>query len=432
MATPAPPRLPAGERLRRAGTAAWSIIGLLIVGGIAIWGLFKISVVFPPLVLALIIIYALNPVVSWLERHGVRRSVGAVASYIVILGGVTILVISLAPFFAGQVDKFSEDWPMFRDRMVRFVDDSAESINDRFGLDIKTTQFDCLVGADESVNVEGPSQARCDEVTAKLRERIGASTSRLTQIGSSVIGILLVFIIGPLVALYLLIDLPQLRRDLINLVPESHRSEVADVGGKIGRAVGGFFRGQLVVALVVGLLSALGFRLVGLPFWFLIGAIAGFFNLVPLVGPFIGGGIGFIVGTVTGGVGLGVRAALVELVVQQIDNHFISPQVMRRTVQLHPVTVMLSLLAGGALLGVWGVLLAVPAVAVVKLVMGHLWATRVLGKEVAPYDGTATAGEPPSVVPTADEKRVIRADGDGDSADEVEEPKAAPPKGATT
>jgi hypothetical protein len=129
-----------------------------------------------------------------------------------------------------------------------------------------------------------------------------------------------------------------------------------------------------------------------------IGAIAGFFNLVPLVGPFIGGGLGFFVGSVTGGIQLGLKAALVEFVVQQIDNHLISPNVMRRTVELHPVTVMLSILAGGALGGFWGVLLVVPAVAVLKLILGHLWATRVLDLEVSPY-GRGASGEPPSVVP---------------------------------
>jgi predicted PurR-regulated permease PerM len=152
----------------------------------------------------------------------------------------------------------------------------------------------------------------------------------------------------------------------------------------------------LVVAFLVGLMSAIGFAIIDLPFWFVIGAIAGFFNLIPLVGPFIGGGIGFIIGTVYGGVGLGIQAAVVEIIVQQIDNHFLSPNVMRRTVQIHPVTVMLSLLAGGALAGFWGVLLAVPAVAVVKLVLGHLWATRVLGSEITPYAGTGR--EPPSVI----------------------------------
>ena len=93
-----------------------------------------------------------------------------------------------------------------------------------------------------------------------------------------------------------------------------------------------------------------------------------------------------------------MKAAVVELIVQQIDNHFLSPNVMKRTVQIHPVTVMLSLLAGGTLAGFWGVLLAVPAVAVAKLVLGHLWETRILGAEVSPYGGGKGGIEAPSVI----------------------------------
>ena len=183
--------------------------------------------------------------------------------------------------------------------------------------------------------------------------------------------------------------------------------DVVELGRKVSRAVGGFFRGQLLVATIVGILSAIGFFIIDLPFWLVIGAVAGFFNLVPLVGPYIGGGLGFLVGTISGGVGLGLKAALVELVVQQLDNHIISPNVMKRTVNVHPVTVMLSLLAGGALAGFWGVLLGVPAVAVGKLVLGHIWATRVLGVETTTGNGGSTR-EAPSPLPDAEPSGAVR------------------------
>jgi predicted PurR-regulated permease PerM len=375
---------------------AWALIGLGIVAAAVIWALFKISIIFPPLVIALIIIYALNPIVSRLERRGVRRGIGAVGSYILIAGLLTALGFALAPLVSRQIETFENDWPVFRDRLVTVVDDSVDGINERLGTDFKTTQFDCLLGSDEIGEGGGPSVEQCDRATQRFREFFESQASRLTEIGSSVIEVLLWFVIGPLIALYLLMDLPQLQRDMLNLVPSAHKDEAADLASKIGRAVGGFFRGQLLVAFLVGLMSAIGFAIIGLPFWFVIGAIAGFFNLIPLVGPFIGGAIGFIIGTVYGGVGLGIQAAVVEIIVQQIDNHFLSPNVMKRTVQIHPVTVMLSLLAGGALAGFWGVLLAVPTVAVAKLVLGHLWATRVLGADVTPYAGTGRG--PPSVI----------------------------------
>ena len=385
------------------GIAAWSIIGILILGTASFWALLKISIIFPPLVLALLIIYILNPLVSRLESRGMGRGWGTLIAFSVAAGVISLLVLALTPFVSSQISEFAEDAPEFRRELVSSVERGADWLEDRLGTKIETNQISCILAGDEDVGLSTEQTSRCDEVTRQLRERIGGSIGRITEIGLTVLETLFVLILAPLLAAYLLIDLPQLQRDVLNLAPETHRQEFADLGSKIGQAVGGFFRGQLFVALVVGVLSSIGFFIIDLPFWLLIGAIAGFFNLVPLIGPFIGGAIGFVVGAVTGGIGLGLQAAVVELIVQQLDNHIISPNVMKRTVKLHPVTVMLSILAGGAVAGFWGVLMAVPSVAVGKIVMGHVWTTRVLGEDVSPHGHSA--GDPrdiPSVVPAED------------------------------
>jgi len=391
---PTPPRLPPGERLRRAGIAAWAIIGILILAAMLMWALFKIRIIFPPLVLALLIIYLLNPPITRLVNRGVPRPLAAVTIFVTAIAAIVLFGAAVSPFISGQVSEFARDWPAFRSEIVDFVEDTSRSVEERFGFDIDTSPVSCLLG--EEGEAGGIS---CDQVTQEIREQVTGQADRISEIGLGLLGGAVIFILAPLLALYLLIDLPHLQRDMVNLFPEAHRREAADLGSKMGRAVGGFFRGQLLVAITVGVLSAVGFKIVGLPFWFVIGAIAGFFNLIPLVGPFIGGAIGFLIGTVYGGLGLGLRAALVELVVQQLDNHLISPMVMRRAVQLHPATVVLALLIGGNLAGFWGVLLGVPAVAVAKIVLQHVWSTRVLGEAPTPHAPGRTAGEAPSVVP---------------------------------
>ncbi len=427
--SPQLPRLPAGERVRRAGVAAWSIIGLLILGAILVWVLFKIRIIFPPLVLAILIIYLINPIVTRLEERRVKRTLGTFLAYVVVLGSITLLVIAVTPLISRQVDTFSQQWPEFKLELAETIEGFGEDANERFGVRVDTSQVTCLLGADQTGDADAPSHQRCDEVTQRFRDRVTASADRITELGSSVLEVLFIFILGPLLALYLLIDLPHLQRDVLNLVPEAHRQEVADLGSKVGRTVGGFFKGQFLVALTVGIMASVGFAIIGLPFWLIIGAIAGFTNLIPLVGPFIGGGLGMLIGFITGGPALGLKAAVVALAVQQIDNHIISPNVMKRTVQLHPVTVMLSILAGGTLAGFWGVLLGVPAVAVAKLVMSHFWSTRVLGVEASPY-GTPAGVVPPSVVP--EEPAVVVA-GEKVEAEEPpvvgDEPKR-PPGGA--
>ena len=376
------------------------------MGAIAGWALLKIRVIFPPLVLALLIIYILNPIIARLEERRVPRLWGTILSYVVVLGSITLIIIAVTPLISHQVESFSEDWPEFRIEIVSFVDDTADAIGNRVGGNIDTTQLSCLLGVEGEETTDAPSAAQCDEVTRDIRERIAGSAGRITELGFHVLEGLLIFILAPLLAMYLLIDLPQLQRDLLNVVPESHREEASDLASKVGRTVGGFFRGQLFVALIVGVLSSLGFAIVGLKFWLVIGAIAGFTNLIPLVGPFIGGGLGFLVGTITDNIGTGLKAALVALIVQQFDNHVVSPNVMKRTVQLHPVTVMLSLLAGATLAGFWGVLLGVPAVAVIKVLFSHFWATRVLHSPPTPHLEPAVGETPP--VDDPDEKPTPR------------------------
>jgi len=122
---------------------------------------------------------------------------------------------------------------------------------------------------------------------------------------------------------------------------------------------------------------------IGLKFWLIIGMTAGFLNIIPFVGPWVGGGLGFIVGLVDGDLSKALAAALVAFIVQQIDNNFVSPTVLRATVRLHPAVVILVLLLGGAVGGLWGVLLAVPVTASIKIIAGHLWRTRVLGQSWA-------------------------------------------------
>jgi predicted PurR-regulated permease PerM len=157
------------------------------------------------------------------------------------------------------------------------------------------------------------------------------------------------------------------------LVPPGRREEMRGLMDRVSQAVGGFFRGQLLVALFVGVASSIGLWAVGLPFWLLVGIVAGVFNLVPLIGPFIAGGLAVIIALIGGEPLTALWAALVLLAVQQIDNHLVSPNVMSRTVQLHPVVVMLALLVGASFAGLFGMLVIVPLVAVAKIVFLYLW-----------------------------------------------------------
>ena len=140
------------------------------------------------------------------------------------------------------------------------------------------------------------------------------------------------------------------------------------------------------------MMASIGMLLIDLPFWLIVGMIAGLFNMIPLIGPWIGAVPGIVIAFTTGGgIGKAIAVAVVMAIVQQIDNHFISPIVMQRAVKLHPAVVMLALLAGGTLAGFIGLLLAVPTAATLKIVCGHVWRHYVLGE---PLDEIEARGRP--------------------------------------
>jgi len=183
------------------------------------------------------------------------------------------------------------------------------------------------------------------------------------------------------------------------------------VSRRLNRAIGGFFRGQLIVAFIVGVMSSAGLWAIGLPFWFIVGMLAGVFNVIPLIGPWVGGALGVVVAFAAGdGTTQASWVGVVMVVAQQIDNHFVSPVVMQRTVHLHPVAVIMALLAGGTLFGFFGLFLAVPTAAVLKIIASHLWRTYVLGQS---FDEIADVWESQDSAPAVGMVEIV---GDQESA----------------
>jgi predicted PurR-regulated permease PerM len=358
---------PAGDRplaalLSRIGIAAWSVVGVLV----ALWALLQIlgrlQVLLAPVVLAVALIYVLNPVVNRLQLWRVHRILGSVAAFL-LLGGLLVAIgFLVAPSIGDQAAELGDNFPEIYDDSAAQIEDLIANLG--FG-NVDLWSYERL----ERFLSDPDNQ---DQIISTAFDNLGAITSGLLEA-------ILVFLVAPVVAFYVLIDLPRIAAETVELVPARHRDEVVHVGRQLGTAVGGFLRGQVLVALIVGVLTSVGFALIGLKFWLIIGMIAGFLNIIPFVGPWVGGALGVIVGLVVNGeLSTALLAAVVAFAVQQIDNNFVSPTVLRATVRLHPAVVVLILILGGAIGGLWGVLLAVPVAASVKIIFGHLWHTRVL------------------------------------------------------
>ncbi|HLF40581.1 MAG TPA: AI-2E family transporter, partial [Acidimicrobiia bacterium] len=307
------------------------------------------------------LVFILNPVINFLQRRRVPRVAGVGLTYLGFATFVTLIGLVLFPAVQSQSENLSDKWPEIRDKIEKWVDDRAAA------LEGTPFEFD---------------RTRLEEAVTSTDDSVRDQINLAADIGARIFHVLLVLILAPIFAFYLLVDLPHLKRTAEGLIPEGARDEVMLVAGRINRAVGGFFRGQLVVALIVGILSSIGLKIIDLPFWLLIGMVAGMFNIVPLVGPYIGGIPALVIALTTREPITAAWVVAIMVGVQQIDNHFISPVVMHRVVKLHPVIVMVALLLGGTLAGFFGLLIAVPAAAILKIVIGHLWRVHVLGQPI--------------------------------------------------
>lgn len=347
--------------MRRLGIAVWSLLGTLLLLWAFAWIMGRIWIMVPSVVLAAAIIYVLNPVVHWLQERGMARWMGSCLSYLALLAVFTLIGFLIFPSLADQGRQLADDFPQIYDDLVADLEGFAADLGFA-GLDLP----------DYSELQRRIEEDGGDFVNDRLRE--------ITDLTLGVLEAIALFLLAPVIAFYVLLDLPTLRVKTMELIPDRYRDETAHVARQLGTAVGGFLRGQVFVAIIVGIMTSIGFGLIGLPFWLLIGMIAGFLNIIPFVGPWVGGILGVSVAVATTDLQTAIWAGVVALSVQQIDNHFISPTVLRATVRIHPAMILLGLVGGAAIFGFWGVVLAVPTMAVVKILSGHFWRTRVLGQ----------------------------------------------------
>jgi predicted PurR-regulated permease PerM len=385
--------------ITRMGIAAWSIVGAAVLIWIVLQVLGSVKILLAPVVLAIAIIYILNPLVSWLARRHIPRIIAAFLGFLFLAAILVGIGAAITPIIADQGSDLTTSFP-------EIYEDAAVQL-ENLAADLGFAGVD-LWSYDEVTDFMRDPEAQ-DQILAVVWDRLGAVTSGLLET-------VLVFVVAPVVAFYVLIDLPRIRQESVSLIPERHREEVLFVSRRLGGAVGGFLRGQMLVALIVGLLASAGFWIIGLNFWLIIGLISGALNIIPFVGPWVGGFLGVMVGFVTADLRTAVLAAVVAFIVQQLDNHLISPNVLRATVHLHPAVIILLIVLGGGVGGIWGVLLAVPVAAIVKILSGHLWRTRVLGQtwEDA-YADIVKSSQPPETL--LDEIREMHQDAEHEMVD---------------
>ncbi|MCC7365432.1 MAG: AI-2E family transporter [Dehalococcoidia bacterium] len=328
----------------------------LAFGFLALWMLVQLWTVLLLIVVALIFTAALLPYVEWLVRHGSHR-ISAVLLVLVaiigVLGGLAALVVpAMINEFRDLRDNLPEDARQFEE----FAED----------LGINTASWDLPERAEE---IEWGKLISGD-VAVDYGQRV------VFGLVSSVTVIVLVA--------YLLIDAPKISGYMYRFVPPGREPEVDTILAALGRVVGGYIRGQLITSTVIGVFTLVVCLLAGVDNAIAFGVLAAFADIIPLIGAFIA-----IIPPVVAAFQESPQQALIVLgallVYQQFEDRFLVPRVYGQTLNLPPLIVLIAVLAGGELLGIPGILLALPATAAGRVLLEY-WLDR---RQGIPFKGIA-------------------------------------------
>jgi predicted PurR-regulated permease PerM len=369
---------PAGRarRLLGWGVVAWSVLGALVLIGVAWRVISRFAGVFPYLVVAAMVVLILNPAVRWLAGHRVPRRAAAIFVFLAALG-LTALVVSLVV-------------PALIHQGQRLISTSPQLIEKGGG-----GLFDRLSRS------SNPLLHRAGETGATWIQNHAGNAPRalqtLTDAGLKLAHAGLILIVGGFLGFLLLLSLPETARGMIAMIPPAGRHRLGPPLAEVRRIVAGFVRARLIVSAAVGLLVTFGLWVIHMPFWLLLGVVVGVANLVPMLGSWIGGIPVAMVAVATKPPSFLLVVIPVIVLAHLVDGWILSPIVLKETMDLHPVVVLLAVLLGAELLGFWGILAAIPIAGIINFALREWVVPRISGS-TAPSE-PVPMGEPSGGVP---------------------------------
>jgi predicted PurR-regulated permease PerM len=354
------------DRLRRIALIVWTAVGAVALGYVLLIVAGSVRVIWLPVAFAAGLVFLLEPAVNGFARMRVPRPLAAVLALAVLIAFILAVAALVLPTIREQAAELGARLPDLYFAGINWVREAGANL----GLDV-----DELLS--QQAIEEWLNDPANQETVQNLLLGFGAGAGQLIRGVAEAVAVLG---LAPVLALYILIDLERFKANTLEVTPPRHREEFSFVAGQVGTALGSFVRGQLLVSVIVGFASSVGMWAIDLPFWLLIGIIAGFLNLIPFMGPVVGGALAALVALLNGDLSQAVWAVLIMTAIQQLDNHVITPLVQRARVNLSPLVIVLALIVGGSVAGLLGVLVAVPMTAVIRIVVGHVWRTRILGE----------------------------------------------------
>ncbi|WP_326035177.1 AI-2E family transporter [Staphylococcus xylosus] len=340
---------------------------ILILVGIAIFIFDQVSYIFKPfiiifntiaapIIVSVILYYLLNPLVNLMERYNISRLWGVIILFLLIVGVITLVINLLIPVIGSQFRSFGNNFPLYVDKVNQFIDSVTKySLISNFYSQIQE-QLDALA----------------NKLPSMVSDYFNGFGSKVKNFAEAIVNVGVVIATTPFVLFFMLKDGHRFKEFSTKLMPPKFRKDFHDLLEKMSVQVGSYIQGQIIVSFCIGILLFIGYSIIGLDYSLILASIAAVTSVVPYIGPTIAISPAIIIALITSPIML-LKLIVVWTAVQFIEGHLISPNVMGKTLKIHPLTIIFILLSAGNLLGVVGVILGIPAYAILKVLVSHLY-----------------------------------------------------------
>ena len=387
----------------------WTWVGaiLLVAVGAYLAGLLSIAIGI--IVWTVVFVFILRGPVNWLDEHGVNRTVGTILSYVLLIAVIGLLIfVIFSPMFGinAQFEELVAGLPAYVDAFQKWA------------MDLYGQYADVL--QNDSVR-EWVSNA-ASSIGGWVQSFASTTASGVVAAGASLANIVMCIGFALVIAFWMLVDLPRLGREMNRLISDELKPDAQMIHLTVTRVVGGYLKATIIQCGIIGVGCGILFWLVGVPSPGALAVITGLLNIIPIVGPWLGGALAFLASVITSPI-VGIISLIGTIIIQQVVYTFVSPKLMGESVDIHPALTFIALMAGsgigtamGGLTGALvGALLSIPLVAIAKSVFVYYFEKRT-GRRIVAEDGVFFKGHPDSgeeFDPVADATATVPASATG-------------------
>lgn len=310
-----------------------------------------------PIVATIILFYLVSPIINKLDQRGINKRVSIIGLFIVIVLLIVWGVSYLVPILQNQSKTFMDNLPNYMETLEEMITQlpfipNAEALFPNISSYMES--FDLTV-ITEQIN----------PILTSTFGSLGSVIGTITQLATG-------FVMIPILLYYILVEGDKIPQRILHHIPTKYRPTTRRIMYRGNYQVSQYIRGQILVALIVGLMFGIGYAIIGLDYGVTLAVISGLLNVIPYLGSFIAVVPALIIGLLTSPL-MFVKVVLVLVVEQTIEGRIVSPQILGNSMKIHPVTILLILVGAGHIFGLMGVILGVPGYAVIKVIISELY-----------------------------------------------------------